>query len=80
MELDVLKIFYLSQKGKCLVNVLDKDFVSLHMDEKTYKLAEKIWPLTEREIFLDVHSADEKTRKNTSLKDRWLQVRSFEEF
>ena len=75
-ELDVLKIFYLSQKGKCLVNVLDKDFVSLHMDEKTYNLAEKIWPLTEREIFLGCAAQMQKTRKNTSLKDRWLVVRT----
>lgn len=69
--LDTLKIFYLSQKGKCLVNVLDKDFVSLHMDEKTYNLAEKIWPLTEREIFLGCAAQMQKTRKNTSLKDEF---------
>lgn len=74
--LDTLKVFYLSQKGKCLVNVLNKDFVSLHMDEKTYKLAEKIWPLTEREIFLGCAAQMEKTRKNTSLKDRSLIIRT----
>lgn len=74
--LDTLKVFYLSQKGKCLVNVLNKDFVSLHMDEKTYNLAEKIWPLTEKEIFLGCAAQMEKTRKNTSLKDRSLIVRT----
>ena len=74
--LDTLKVFYLSQKGKCLVNVLNKDFVSLHMDEKTYNLAEKTWPLTEREIFLGCAVQMEKTRKNTSLKDRSLIIRT----
>ena len=74
--LDTLKVFYLSQKGKCLVNVLDKDFVSLHMDEKTYNLAEKIWSLTEKEIFLGCAAQMEKTRKNTSLKDRSLIIRT----
>lgn len=76
---DILKIFYLSRKGKCLINVLGKDLISLWMDEKTYDLAEKIWPLTEREVLAGCISNMDMARKNASCKKKFsIKMDSFD--